>query len=103
MLVVEDEQFIRILVTALFSEECNLSTAADAAQALELLDRERFDLVLSDHDLGGGMTGDALLDEIEARWPETRRYLMSASPRSTTHEFLSKPFDLDVLKRLLGG
>ena len=64
---------------------------ASAAEAIERLEAEPFDLVLSDTELGSGHDGHWLLAEVERRWPAVRRCLMSGKSQETTHPFLLKP------------
>jgi response regulator RpfG family c-di-GMP phosphodiesterase len=54
-----------------------------------------------------GMNGAQLLDEVVKRYPATIRFILSGQAdaeaifkciSSTTHQFFSKPIDVDVLK-----
>lgn len=103
LLIVEDENSQRILLEALAGAYCVVVGVATAAAALEALEKSSFDVVLSDHELGRGITGCALLDQVAVRWPAARRCLMSATPRDTAHHFVAKPIDFDELRRLVAG
>jgi HD-like signal output (HDOD) protein/ActR/RegA family two-component response regulator len=74
-------------------------------EALELLDREPFDLVITDMRMPG-MDGAQLLEKVKKRHPEVVRIILSGhsdkemvlkSVRSA-HQYLSKPCDPDALK-----
>jgi DNA-binding NtrC family response regulator len=101
VLIVDDEPLLLRVLPEILGPNAVVRTASDASTALALLDEEVFDVVLSDHDLGPGMTGAELLDDIAARFPTTRRYLMSATTRTSAHAFLPKPLDLDEIRRIL--
>jgi CheY-like chemotaxis protein len=70
VLVVDDEDGIRgMLATALRRRGFTALTAADAASALETLERERVDAVISDQHMPG-MSGLALLKRVRANRPD---------------------------------
>jgi CheY-like chemotaxis protein len=82
VLVCDDEDAIRGLLARLLEREgLNAVTAASGAEALELVDRERIDVVLSDHRMPG-MSGLELQGEIARRHPRLgqRFILMSGDP-----------------------
>src|SRR5512140_1166943 len=70
VLVVDDEGQVRVLLqTYLESKGYCAAAAAGASPALETLEREPFDVVLSDVNMPG-MNGMSLLKEIRTRYPE---------------------------------
>jgi two-component system chemotaxis sensor kinase CheA len=70
VLVVDDSPIIRdLLVELLTAAKLDVHTAADGAEALEVLDRHRVDLVLSDVEMPG-IDGFELLTRIRGRDPE---------------------------------
>jgi response regulator RpfG family c-di-GMP phosphodiesterase len=85
-------------------------TADGGAAALELLEREPFDLVISDMRMPG-MTGAELLAQVRERWPDTVRILLTGYADITStieavnngeiFRYLSKPWDDDALLRVL--
>lgn len=112
ILVVDDEPNLRrVLQAALEKAGHVVETAEDASCALKVLEQDPFDLVLTDATMPG-MDGLTLTQEICTRWPETRVVIMTAfgtiplavqAMRNGAFDFLTKPFDLDVLKRTLEG
>ena len=110
VLVVEDEEVVRVLVEEqLRTLGVDVRSAATGAEALRLLDDERFDLVLSDLGLPG-MDGALLARAIREREPETRVLLMSGYPHDVVASrgidrdvlLLQKPFRLDELQDAIG-
>ena len=89
VLVVDDEEAIRVALARTLSREGYAVTAAETPlQALELLRQNAFDMALSDH-LMPGMTGVELLAMVRDRHPDCLRVLltghaeMDAAPRCT--------------------
>jgi len=110
VLIVDDEMNIRrILEAALERHGWKPTTAASGEEALRKLGEEQFDCVLTDVTMPG-MTGYQLQQEIQAHWKDTPVVIMTAfgtipqavkAIRDGAFEFVTKPFDLDVLKRVL--
>jgi two-component system chemotaxis sensor kinase CheA len=70
VLVVDDSPIIRdLLVELLTAAKLDVHTAADGAEALEVLDRHRVDLVLSDVEMPG-IDGFELLTRVRQRDPD---------------------------------
>jgi two-component system chemotaxis sensor kinase CheA len=70
VLVVDDSPIIRdLLVELLTAAKLDVHTAADGAEALAILDRQRVDLVLSDVEMPG-IDGFELLTRVRQRDPE---------------------------------
>lgn len=103
ILLVDDEEFVRSAIRrALRREPYEIEEAADAGQALELLSRSRFDLILADH-LMPGMKGLELLSIARDRWPDTIRVILTghadtamaidAINHGEIYRFLTKPWD----------
>jgi NtrC-family two-component system response regulator AlgB len=114
ILIVDDDTGIR---THLAAGVCELGheveVAADAMEALAVMDRSAFDVVLSDVRMAG-MDGLTLLRELRRRHPEAGVVLMTAyatipdaveAIRGGAYDYLVKPFSLEqvglVLARLL--
>ena len=84
----------------------NTTAAADGHQALEIADRQHFDVAIVDMNMPG-MTGLELLDKVKSEFPEIQVSMISAYGDSENHdkamnsgakEFFTKPIDFDSLK-----
>lgn len=107
ILVVEDDRPIRVLlVAALRRVGLDVEEAADGAEAVEMMARGSFALLLIDL-MMPRMDGFALIEEI-ARMSMDRRpivIVMTAFPDASVHHldphvvhaFVRKPFDLDLV------
>jgi DNA-binding NtrC family response regulator len=101
ILVVEDEAMMRnLLLKILESEGYRVVLASSAQEALETLEREKFDLMLSDVKLPG-MNGFDLLEKVKCRWEDMAVIVMTGYSDAYTvkealmkgaDEYLSKPF-----------
>lgn len=82
VLVVEDQAFQREYLLELLREQgvAHLEAAADGAEAVERLERQHFDLVLSDL-LMPGMDGVQLIQHLSALEYRPQLALMSSAPR----------------------
>ena len=104
ILVVDDEPASRdALVDVLRDEGHEVSSAASAEEALEILERSEFELVVSDLRMPG-MDGIALLREIRRLCPQTLFILVTAHAsvetavqalRSGAHDYMLKPLVYD--------
>lgn len=103
VLCVDDEAFIlSSLKRVLRSAGYLVVTAGDAAQALLRLEELPIDVVISDMRMPG-MDGAALLEQVQARWPQTMRLLLTghadmpstvaAINRGRIFRYLQKPWD----------
>jgi CheY-like chemotaxis protein len=110
ILVVDDEApLLMTLVANLELEGFDVMEAKNAAQALEILERHRFDVVLSDIRMPG-MNGVDLCRTIHSRYPDLPVILMTAFTaegliREAVNEgalmVIPKPFAIEHLVRLL--
>lgn len=110
VLVVDDEPVILSTVSELFGQEYAIFAAADAAEALSILERERIHVVVSDYKMPG-MDGIALLVEVKRRHPGIVRVLMTgyadmqlvirALNEGEIQRFLSKPYKAFEFRRIL--
>lgn len=103
VLVVDDEMLPRRAVARwLGGLGFEVVAVATAAEALERLARETFDVVVADWLLGPGERGDWLLGEVRDRYPGIRRVLFSGQPiddPSCAHFYIAKPATVDALER----
>jgi HD-like signal output (HDOD) protein len=90
------------------SDDWVAECAESGEQALRMMERQSFDLVVSDMRMPG-MTGTQLLNEVLKRYPATGRIIVSGYSDQAdvlrcigaTHQFLAKPFNMPVLHALL--
>jgi DNA-binding NtrC family response regulator len=110
ILVVEDDDTLR-RATQMHLEKKGYSTAAaaDATEALRILEDEPQDLVLSDLHLPG-MSGLELLKRIRAKYPETEVVMITAfgtvltaveAIKSGAYDYVTKPIHLYELSALV--
>lgn len=110
LLIVDDEQNIRRILQVAF-EKIGIETvvAENGLQALRVLESGPVSGVLTDVTMPE-MTGFELHDQILARWPDMPVIIMTAYgtiPQAVTairkgaYEFVTKPFDLDSLKKIV--
>lgn len=79
LLIVDDEEDIRSLIVDFLrdSQEYTVFEAPDAKTALEFLENQKVDLVMSDINMPG-MKGFDLLREIRTKYPAIKRVLITA-------------------------
>ena len=108
LLFVDDEEGVTKALCRIFLEEnYEILTASSAAPALELMDKQRVHLVISDHRMPG-MTGAEFLKEVKGRWPETIRIMltgyadvnsiMGAVKDGAVYKFITKPWNDEDLR-----
>lgn len=103
VLVVDDDPtIVEVLSAFLDTKGYTVHTAANGQQALEAIEREEFDLVISDIEMAG-INGFELLRQIRASYPLIGIVLMtgyeeahplSAALRAGADGYISKPFSL---------
>ena len=87
-------------------QEWQMDFLPGGAEALQLMEQTPVDVVVADMRMPG-MNGAQLLKEVMTRYPQTVRIILSGHADQelilqclgTTHQFLSKPCDAEVLKR----
>lgn len=112
ILIVDDESNIRRILQVAFDKEgYRAEVAEDAFAALEMLRSEPYDCLLTDVTMPG-KTGYELLQEAKALRPEMPVVIMTAygtipqavqAIRDGAFEYITKPFDLDQLKRVVAA
>ncbi|MBX3095997.1 MAG: sigma-54-dependent Fis family transcriptional regulator [Fimbriimonadaceae bacterium] len=110
ILIVDDEVNIRRILQVAFDREGWVAvTAEDAHEALATLEKGGFSAVLTDVTMPG-MSGYQLQETIGSQWPELPVVIMTAfgtipqavsAIRKGAFEYITKPFDLDHLKRVM--
>jgi DNA-binding response OmpR family regulator len=105
LLVEDDEPVRRALTRALRAEGVEVHEAGTAADALDLIEGDRYDAVVADYHLGG-RDGASLLEELERHQPRTMRVLITGDEtvevkalreRGVFHLLLTKPFAVAAL------
>ena len=107
IMVVDDEKMTRMNLSHVLSKEgYEVATAASGIEALEIMDSESFDLVITDLKMDK-MDGLDLLDQIKKRRPSTEVIIISgyatvltavdAIKRGSFH-FIAKPLKLDEIR-----
>jgi len=107
ILIVDDEPHMRAMMAATLSR-LNYETviAGSNAEAFDLIDRQDFDLVLTDILMRDG-SGISLLDRIRVHQPETPVVMVTAvqdisvaisSMRKGAYDYLIKPFEREQLQ-----
>jgi DNA-binding NtrC family response regulator len=103
ILVVDDKANMRQLLRDILAARHQVRLAADGGEAIALLEKEPFDVVLTDVRMPG-MGGFELAQIVKKRWPETEVVLMTAhasipaaveAMRQGAYDYVEKPFDPD--------
>ncbi|MFQ6069864.1 MAG: sigma-54-dependent transcriptional regulator [Candidatus Aminicenantales bacterium] len=107
ILIVDDERSIlELLEVALKKEGWKVTTCLSGEKALKLVDREDFDLIISDIKMPG-LSGMKLLEHLRERKPDIPVIMITAygsikqaveALKAGAHDYVVKPFDLDELK-----
>lgn len=108
LLVDDEEVFLEQLKDALEQSSLDLQvdTASDGLEALEKIDAERHDIVITDLKMPR-MDGHQLLKEIHIRYPSTYVVVITAfgsissaveAMKYGAYDFLEKPFNMDTLE-----
>lgn len=110
VLVVDDEEnFLTLLKWFLTQRGYDVSTALSADEALDMVQKQNFDIALLDIKLGSG-NGLTLLEEVTARSPQLKVIMMTAYPTvgslkqafsKGAMRYLTKPVDLQELTEAL--
>jgi len=110
ILVVDDEENTRLGLSKLLNQEgFVVDLAANGSEALEILRRQRFNLVISDINMPD-MNGIAFLREISRRFPSTNVIMITAYGGVESYleamnlgalEYLHKPVRLDELRSVM--
>lgn len=112
LLIVDDEPNIRRVLQAAFEKAGYVAhTAEDAEAALNAIGANQFSCVVTDVTMPG-RSGYDLLREIKSTNPELPVVIMTAfgtipqavqAIRNGAFEYVTKPFDLDVLKKIVAS
>ena len=111
ILLVDDEQEVLDALSLTLKRaknfRCKLTTTTDPTDALQILTRESFHLVLADYRMPN-MNGVELLRAVREKWPQTVRALvtgysdveiaMEAMDKAKIHYYVQKPWNNDELR-----
>jgi two-component system response regulator AtoC len=110
VLIIDDDAAVaKVLHAGLVEEQIAAECVSSAEEALQILQRRPFDVVLSDVRMPGA-SGMTLLSTLHHQWPETPVILLTAhatvrmaveAMREGAMDFLTKPFDLDEVVALV--
>lgn len=103
VLIVDDEPQIRNLLLELLSEDYICTVASSAEEAISYISKQKFDVVISDINLGG-MTGVDMIPHVSAIDPDAVVLMISGdrtidaaigAMRVGAFDYIKKPFDFD--------
>ena len=111
ILFVDDEAMLLEMYRLVFEsdqERWDIHFAPGAKEALEMMEAQPFDVIVSDMRMPG-MSGADLFQEVMKLYPQTSRLIMSgyadqeqiAKCIGATHQFIAKPFDIKLLKNTI--
>ena len=112
ILAVDDQRYFRVYLEDLLEQQgYEVRTAGAGEEALHLLERETFDVVVTDLVMPG-LSGAELVERIRARWPEQDVVVVTSvgdvrtaveAMRAGASDYLLKPLDPSLLNRSLDG
>jgi len=111
ILVVDDDPVTRLMLNKTLTKvECTVDVAEDGVQALELISRRYYDVVLTDLKMPGGVDGIDVLEATKAKYKDTEVILITGyasvdtaviAMKKGAADYLQKPLNIDeVLLRL---
>lgn len=105
ILLVDDDESLRRIMQMQLEEEYDLSTASNAAEALDQCARNQFSLVITDLKMPG-MSGLDLLRTLRKEYPDTAVIMVTAfgtiqgaveAMKTGAADYITKPIDYDEL------
>lgn len=110
ILIVDDEEAVRQALTRLLRRQYDIEVAENGVKALEILEQQTFDLVISDMRMPE-MNGAELLSQCFKRWPTMIRILLTgfsdlesaikAVNEGNIYRYIAKPWDNDQLRQTI--
>jgi len=107
ILVVDDDDHLRLVMQeTLLSSGYEVEVAESGKQALEILEGQSFDLIISDL-MMPGIKGNELLSEAKKRYPDIGFFLISAygtietavdAMKTGAYDFITKPFSITQIE-----
>lgn len=112
LLIVDDEKLVRwALKKSIERNDRRVFCASDGKEAMELMDQEQFDLIITDLVMPGS-SGMDVLEKAKRIKSETKVVLMTAygglidkedAMLAGIDDFVEKPFMLNDIKKLVGN
>lgn len=112
ILIVEDDDSTRLMLKTYICDhrnQRNCDEASTLSQAIDLVAKKRYDIILLDIWLKGDM-GNQLIDWARERWPDHPPLVIVMSAMSGAKEiaerhrasrFVAKPFGLEILDEII--
>jgi two-component system sensor histidine kinase/response regulator len=110
ILYVDDEMDNLVVFEATFEDDFNVVTANGGQEALEILQRQSFPVVVADQRMPF-MTGAELFEQMRSRYPHTKRVMLTgyadshamldAINQGQVYYFIKKPWDRDLVFSIL--
>src|SRR2546430_2589985 len=109
LMVDDDQSLCETVATAMGRRGFAVTWRTSGAEALDLLEDHEFDAVVTDLHMEG-MDGLALCQRVVARWANVPVVVMTAfgnaesvmaAMRAGAHDFVTKPFELEMLRMTL--
>ncbi len=86
LLVVDDESSIRLTLPAILRQEgFNVAVAASVQEGLRLIQRGRFDVLLTDLNIQGPRDGFVLVSAMRRLQPDVTTFIITGYPDFETH------------------
>ncbi len=112
LLIIDDEPNIRNIISILLKKEgYEVETSLSGENAIEICDRQEFDVIIADINLPG-ITGIETMKVIKAKYPDIQFVFITAHATYTLavesikyggYHFLTKPFDNNDLINIVNG
>lgn len=106
ILVVDDDSSVRTTLTEVFKDNYDVSSAISAEEAIELIDKHEFDVIITDNKMSG-KSGIDLIREYKPQNPHTSFILITAyatvqqaveAIKLGADDYMIKPFDIDEVE-----
>lgn len=111
LLFVDDEDSIRITLPAILTQQgFDVVSAATVAEAIAIINRQTFDILLSDLNIGEPGDGFTVVSAMRRIQPNARTFILTGYPdfssaleaiRRQVDDYLTKPADIPTLVRTL--
>ena len=110
ILIVDDEtNTLKVLAAALKNSKIQVETARSGEEALDLIQKKKYNLVISDFKMGG-MSGEDLLEKCKTLYPDLPFILLTAhgtielavnAMRKGAYTYLTKPVNINLLESIV--